>query len=120
MMTALLPPDATLAEVLSYRARNTPQSRLVIDIAGGVAVAAMTVWARPGGWVTLASAAVCFAAYGAWGWINQSLSAMHTPAGDAVIRRWRMLQLVAAGIGISAFVLFLVAALGIALGKIIS
>ncbi|MDQ8165328.1 MAG: hypothetical protein P3A28_06175 [Gemmatimonadota bacterium] len=120
MMTARLPPDATLAEVLSHRARNTPTSRLVIDIAGGFAIAALTVWARPTGWVALTSAALCFAAYGAWGWVDRSLSAQLNPIGDSAIRRWRMLQQVVAVIGLGAFVLFLMAVLGIALGKFIS
>lgn len=120
MMTASLPPDATLAEVLSYRARNTPQSRLIIDIAGGLAIAALTLWAQPSGWVTITSAAVCFAAYGAWGWVDQALAALTAPIGDSAIRRWRMLQQVVAVIGLGAFGLFLVAGLGIALGKFIS
>lgn len=119
-MTALLPPDATLAEVLSYRARNTPQSRLVIDIAGGVAVSVAAVWAQPAGWLTLASAAVCFAAYGTWGSVEQTLATLTAPIGDGTMRRWRLLQQVVAVLGLGAFGLFLVGGLGIALGKMIS
>ncbi len=119
-MTALLPTDATLAEVLSHRARNTPQSRLVIDIVGGLAIAALTAWARPTGWVTVASGAICLAAYGTWGWVDRWLSAQVTPLGDSATTRWRMAQQLVAVVGLGAFVLFLMAVLGIALGKFIS
>lgn len=120
MVVAELPPNASLAELLSARARRTPQDRLVIDVAGGILVAVAAFWAKPGGWVAIAAAAGCFVGYGCWALAERRLLPLPWPEQVRHEARWRAVQAAAAVVGIGAFVLLLFAALGIALGTIIS
>lgn len=118
MVALELPTNAGLAELLSARARRTSPQRLALDVIGGVLVAAVAVWARPGGWVALAAAAACFACYGVWAVAEVRL--LPRPWPERVPREglWRAVQGVAALLGVGTFVLFLFAALGVALGPI--
>ena len=120
MMSASLPPDATLTEVLSARALRAQPSRLWLDVLGGAAVAGVSLWARPTGWVVLASAAFCAMAYGAWAWTERHLRSLEWSATSSVEGRWRALRSVAAAVGLAAFALFLLSFVGLALGPIIS
>ena len=71
MVLSGLRPDASLAEFLVYRARSASIRRLAADaVAGGAGVAAV-MWWRPTGWLVLASAALCFFSYGAWGILDR-------------------------------------------------
>lgn len=108
--------DETLAQVLGARARRTPADRLVIDIAGGVLVAAAAVWGRPLGWFLLLAAAICFSSYGCWAFAERRLSATAEPLIHE--RGWRFARGAAAFIGLAAFVTLLFALLGVALGPI--
>lgn len=114
------PSDASLAEILSARARRTPFDRLVIDLVGGGLVVAAAMWARPGGWVALASAASCFLGYGAWAIAERRLSPVPWPATVRHEEIWRAVRGAAAFVGIGGFVLLLFATLGLALGSIVS
>lgn len=118
MVSTELPPNASLAELLSARARRTPHDRLVIDLAGGAVVVAVAAWARPSGWLTIASAAACLAMYGLWALAELRLQPLPWPETAPHESAWRAVRGVAAAVGIGAFVLFLFAALGIALGSI--
>lgn len=120
MVAAELPENASLSELLSARARRTPRDRLALDIAGGVLIALAAAWARPGGWVAIAAAAGCFACYGVWALAEVRLMAPAWPDGAPRETVWRAVQGAAALLGIGAFVLLLFAALGVALGTIIS
>lgn len=120
MVAVELPANASLAEVLSARARRTPRDRLVLDIAGGVLIAAAALWARPSGWLAVAAAAGCFAAYGLWAVAELRLLPRPWPEREPHELLWRSVQGGAAIFGIGAFVLLLFAALGLALGTIIS
>lgn len=74
MVLSGLRPDASLAEFLVYRARSASIRRLAADaVAGGAGVAAV-MWWRPTGWLVLASAALCFFSYGAWGVLDRARS----------------------------------------------
>lgn len=115
-----LPPNASLAELLGARARRTPMDRLVIDVVGGALVAAVALWARPAGSVFLAAVGLCFAGYGAWAIAERRLEPRPWPERIPGERGWRVLHTVAAVIGLAAFVLVLFAALGLALGTIMS
>lgn len=110
--------NGSLAEVLSARARRTPRDRLVVDVVGGLAIAAVAAWARPGGWVALGAAAGCLASYGIWALAEVKLLPRPWPEQTPHAAWWRGLQQVAALLGVGAFVLFLFAALGFALGPI--
>lgn len=118
MVAAELPSNASLAELLSARARRTPRDRLILDVVGGLLVAAAAAWAQPSGWVVIAAASACFAAYGVWGLAEVHL--LPRPWPESVSREplWRAVQAIAALAGVAAFVLFLFAALGVALGPI--
>lgn len=118
MVALELPTNATLSEVLSARARRTPRDRLVVDIVGGALIAGAAAWARPGGWVALAAAACCLGAYGLWALAEVQLLPRSWPERIRFERTWRVLQPSAALVGIAAFVVFLFAALGVALGPI--
>jgi hypothetical protein len=119
-LAAEVPSNASLAEILRARALRTPADRLGIDIVGGALVSGVALWARPGGWVAMMAAALCFASYGAWAVAERRLGA--PPAPDPAPHRtiWRVVHGVAAVAGLGAFGLLLFATLGIALGRIIS
>lgn len=118
MVAVELPSNATLAEVLSARARRTPRDRLFVDVVEGALIAAAAVWARPGGWVAMAAAACCLGAYGLWALAEVQLLPRPWPEQIRFERAWRVVQPAAALLGIGAFVVFLFAALGVALGPI--
>jgi hypothetical protein len=107
-------PQETLAEVLGARARRTPSDRLVIDVVGGVLIAAASIWARPLGWFPLLAVAACFACYGTWA-LAERRAASAARAGA-----WRILARAAGAFGVLAFVLLLFVLLGVALGPMIS
>jgi hypothetical protein len=112
--------EETLADVLSARARRTPMDRLVLDMIGGVLIAAATLWARPTAWVPLLAAAACFAFYGCWAVTERRL---HTEPGrptPAVSPAWHVVRQASAVLGLTAFVTLLFALLGVALGPMIS
>ncbi|MBX9929612.1 MAG: hypothetical protein K2X99_11965 [Gemmatimonadaceae bacterium] len=117
MVATELPTNASLAELLSARAQRTPRERLALDVIGGVLILVAAVWARPGGWLMVAAAAGCFAAYGVWAFAElRTLADDADPASDL----WHVVQGAAAAIGLGAFGLLLLTALGIAIGPIIS
>jgi hypothetical protein len=120
MMSASLPPDASLTEVLSTRALRARPSRLWIDVLGGAAVAAVAVWARPTGWVAIASAAGCAMAYGVWACAERVTRSLEWGTPQAIERRWHAVRTIAGVVGLAAFVLFLLSFVGLALGPIVS
>ena len=65
--------DATLPELLAARARSASDLRLSLDVALGLVAGAAAVWWHPTGWVAALSAALCFAAFGAWGLADRAL-----------------------------------------------
>jgi len=71
MVLSALRPDASLPEFLAYRARSASIWRLAIDAVMGAAVCAAVVWWRPTASLVLASAALCFFWYGAWGMLDR-------------------------------------------------
>jgi len=120
VLMAEVPSNASLAEILRARALRTPADRLGIDIVGGALVGSAALWARPGGWVALMAAALCFASYGAWAVAERRLGAPPGPERAPHLTTWRVVHGVAAVAGLGAFALLLFATLGIALGRIIS
>lgn len=71
MVLSALRPDASLPEFLAYRARSASVWRLAIDTVMGGAACAAAVWWKPTAWLVLASAALCFFGYGAWGMLDR-------------------------------------------------
>lgn len=71
MVLSALRPDASFPEFLVHRARSASIPRLGIDALIGGAACAAAVWWRPTAWLVLASAALCFFSYGAWGMLDR-------------------------------------------------
>jgi hypothetical protein len=61
----------SLAELLTQRARQASDLRLVIDAAVGFVVAALMAALRPPFWVPLAALAFALGAFGAWGILDR-------------------------------------------------
>lgn len=119
-MDASVTPDETMTDVLGARARRSPLDRLVLDVVGGVLVAAAAFWARPAGWVPLSLAAACFCFYGVWALSVRRLDAAVRADAGSMPRGWKVTQQVAAAGGVVAFLALLFALLGVALGPITS
>ena len=118
MVAAELHVNASLAELLSARARRTPRDRLALDVIGGILIATTAGWARPSGWVVVAAAAGCFAFYGIWALAELRLLPRSWPEPAPNERLWEAVQGAAAVLGLGSFVLLLIAALGVGLGPI--
>lgn len=117
--TTDLATSASLAEVLSARARRTPTSRLVIDAVGGVALSGAALWARPFGWFVLLTAGACLASYGLWALAENRLESPR-PLDDRAALGLELSQRVATVLGLASFVATLFGALAIAFGPVIS
>jgi hypothetical protein len=117
MIPLAVGPDASLADLLSARARTAAQSRLALDIIGGGAIAATSAWARPLGWLVWCTAGLCFFAYGTWAFAERHLAAPTRSGGRG---SWFVLRSLAALLGVTAFVTLLFAVLGVGLGTWIS
>lgn len=61
----------SLADLLTQRARQASDQRLVIDAAVGFVVAALVVAFRPPFWLPLAALAFALGAFGAWGILDR-------------------------------------------------
>ena len=61
----------SLAELLTHRARQASDLRLVIDTAAGFVVAVVIAILRPPLWVPLAALAFALGAFGAWGILDR-------------------------------------------------
>lgn len=72
MVLSALRPDASLPEFLVHRARAASIRRLAVDALAGGAACAAAEWWRPTGWLVLASLALCFFSYGAWGVLDRA------------------------------------------------
>lgn len=115
-------PEPNLAEFLTRRARNTSDGRLALDVGVGLIVTIVAVIWRPGGWHIIASAALCFLAFGAWGIADRELREREN-GSTAALPAYGFLRLgraVAAGVGALAAGGLLLSLLGIALGTWIS
>ena len=120
MMNPALRPDASLPEFLAARARAASDGRLVVDVIVGCSAAlAIAVW-RPTGWVTLLGAALCLAAFGAWGIVDRELRERVGAPPTLLLQSLALIRVAAAAIGALAAVTALFSVLGIVLGTWIS
>lgn len=116
MVLSALRPDASLPEFLAHRARAAPLWRLAIDAVMGAAASAAVVWWRPPASLVLASAALCFFSYGAWGLLDRARS----HAAHASRTLLGALCAVCAALGVLAAAGLLLGVWAIALGTWIS
>lgn len=106
--------------MLVTRARASSDARLAADVAGGLLVlVGIAAW-RPPGWLLVAGAALCFAAFGAWGILDRELSAPDDARARWRVRLLRAARAIAAALGFVAAAVLLVQLLGLALGTWIS
>jgi hypothetical protein len=118
------PPESevNLSQFLSARARGVSDARLVLDAAVGIVVAVVALIWRPAGWYFIASAALCFAAFGGWGIADRELRERHGEASatGTAVRVLRLAQVITATVGALAAGALLIELLGVALGTWIS
>jgi hypothetical protein len=85
MVLSALRPEASLPEFLAHRARTASVRRLSIDVFAGLAILSVLLWAQPARLLVLASAAMVFAAYGAWGLADRARSARADRGGRRLL-----------------------------------
>jgi hypothetical protein len=120
MADSSLPSDARLPELLAARARSASDGRLALDLAGGLVAAGAALAWRPSGWLVLLSAALCFAAFGAWGIADREARERPPGSRGLLISLLRGVRALAALVGAAAAVTLLFATLALALGTWIS
>jgi len=113
-------PDGSLAEFLHARALATAPGRLGVDLVGGALVACVASWARPAGWMVLASAGLCFALYAVWAFAERHLQAESRDMRVFSEFVWLAARTSSAGFGLAALMAFLFSLLRLALGTWIS
>ncbi|GLC26239.1 hypothetical protein [Roseisolibacter agri] len=128
MVDTAVRPDAGLAELLTLRARTASRRRLTLDVVLGLSVALLMALWRPVAWPALFSAALCFAAFGAWAAADRRLVALAAHARAELILRppvaplalWRTVRGLAAVVGVSAAVVLVFTGLFGIVGRWIS
>ena len=114
--------EVNLLQFLSARARGASDARLALDAAIGLVVAVIVVIWRPPGWYFVASAGLCFAAFGGWGIADRELREHQVQASRSVgaLRLLQLARVITATLGAFAAGALLIGLLGVALGTWIS
>ena len=120
MVLSSIRASESITDALIRRARTRSDPRLSADLIGGTFVAtAAAVW-RPTGWLVIASAGLCFSAFGAWGFADRLLNdgGEHTPT--SVFSFLLVFRTIVVTIGVVSALLFLFGVVGISMGTWIS
>jgi hypothetical protein len=114
--------ELNLRDFLTTRARGASDLRLALDTGFGFLIAVIALVWRPNGWFPLASAALCFAAFGGWGIADRELRERNRESANSTIplRLLHLARIIAAALGGAAAVALLIGLLGLALGTWIS
>lgn len=120
MVSVMGGPSLDLTDAVIHRARSASTRRLSADTMGGVLVAAAALTLRPGGWAVIASAGLCFAAFGAWGIADRLLDQPGRFNSRGVVASLLVLRTIAVTIGIGAALILLFGIAGLAMGTWIS
>jgi hypothetical protein len=109
--------DVSLPQFLSARARRASDARLALDVACGFVVAIVAVLWRGPAWHVIASAAICFLAYGSWGIADREMHDRSATRPDklAALRAGRI---VAVTVGSISGVALILSGLFFMLGRI--
>lgn len=110
----------SLPQFLAQRARNASDGRLVLDGAAGLLLATGAAVARPLGWMILAPAGGCLAAFGFWGIIDRELSERRPRIGTVARALLQTARVVAAGLGVLGGLGVIYGSLAVMLGTWIS
>lgn len=111
--------ELSLPEFLSDRARHSSDARLALDAGIGFVFAISAALWHGRGWHLIASAGICFLAYGLWGIADRELLDQSVVGGARQIAL-KAGRILAAVVGGTATVFFVLALLALALGRIIS
>lgn len=107
--------DASLPELLTQRARGASDMRLALDAGAGALVAiAAGIWRGPA-WMLIMCAALCFAAFGAWGIADRELRDPSIPSNAAVGMALRSVRALAVIVGVLAALTLMFGTLAIGL-----
>jgi hypothetical protein len=119
VMVAAIPHEQSLGEALVERAQRASMRRLILDIAGGLLALGILAACKPKGWAVLASAALCFATFGAWGATDRLLASPDRVGNNAVAASLLILRTIAIVVGVAASLVVVFGALQIAMGTFI-
>ena len=120
MVLSALRPEASLPEFLAHRARAASLRRLSLDLTIGLGALSALLWWRPGGLLVLASAAVFFALYGAWGITDRARSTTATTGDKRLLIALNVICGMLAAGGVLAMATLFFGVWSIALGTWIS
>ena len=120
MVSVIGGPSLNLTDAVIHRARAASTRRLSADTMGGILVASAALTLRPAGWAVIASAGLCFAAFGAWGIADRLLDQPGRFGRRAVVAFLLVLRTVAVTIGVAAALVLLFGIAGLAMGTWIS
>ncbi|HYN81665.1 MAG TPA: hypothetical protein VES88_09205 [Gemmatimonadaceae bacterium] len=118
-MVAAMPQDNSLGDALVQHSRRASIRRLTLDATGGLLTVALAAAWRPPGWIVLVSAALCFAAFGAWALADRVLEPPGRVSNSAIAASLVILRTVAIAVGIAAFLILVFGSLEIAMGTFI-
>lgn len=111
-------PDISLTDFLARRARGASDAHLMVDAVVGFVVAVAAILAQSVAWHIFASAGICFLSFGAWGIADREL---HDREPSSRTARWLSLaRLTSAIVGFLSVSFLVIAAMGIAIGRVIS
>jgi len=120
MVLSSIATSESITEALIQRARTRSDARLSADLIGGTFVAtAAAVW-RPAGWFVIASAALCFAAFGAWGFADRLLNDGGQPTSSSFFSFLLVFRTIAVAVGVVSALLLLFGAADLVMGTWIS
>ena len=115
MVTAGFSNNESLGEALIARAHRASIVRLTVDIAGGlIAFAAVYLW-HPQSWGIPASAALCFAMYGAWAVADRQLQSLDGKP-KAFVASLLIIRTIAVAVGVTAALVLLFGTVGLSMG----
>ena len=118
-MVAAMQNDNSLGDALVQHSRRASIRRLTLDVAGGLLTVALAAAWTPPGWIVLASAALCFAAFGAWALADRLLDPPGRVSNSAVAATLLILRPVAIAVGMAAVLILVFGGLEIAMGTFI-
>lgn len=119
-MVSAMGSSLSLTDAVVHRARTRSERRLAADVSAGALVAAAAIAWRPTGWAVIASAALCFAAFGLWGFSDRLLAAPGHLCNRVVLAFLLVLRTVAVTVGVASALVLLFGIAGLAMGTWIS
>lgn len=118
-MVAAIRNEQSLGQALAARAQRASMLRLILDVAGGLIAFGIIVAWRPEGWAIPASAALCFATFGAWGASERLLDSPYRITNSVIAGSLLILRTLAIVVGVVAALVILFGSLKIAMGTFI-